>query len=206
MSVDEESLLTITKAAERAGVSRLTIRGWIVQGYLRATKVDNLLRIAPADLIATQQQQHAGDVLPRWRADPAHAGRRLRHYREAAGLDQPHLAQRVGISPEALSNLERGHRAPLIRTVHRLAAALGIPPADLVRDAPVPGLTTMSVSEVATELGVPPERVQSWLRDGILPGQKVSHAWHIPRVAVLELERSGHLRGTSRRLAPRYRG
>src|SRR5512139_1135336 len=104
------------------------------------------MRIDPADLIAAQQQQHAGEVLPRWRADPVRAGRRLRHYREAAGLDQPHLAQRVGISHEALSTLERGHRAPVIRTVHRLAAALGIPAAELVSEAPVTGLTTMSVA------------------------------------------------------------
>jgi hypothetical protein len=53
---------------------------------------------------------------------------------------------------------------------------------------------------------VPAERVQIWLREGQLAGTKVSGQWRVPAVVVAELDRSGRLRGRSRRLDPRYRG
>jgi hypothetical protein len=53
---------------------------------------------------------------------------------------------------------------------------------------------------------VPTGRVQRWLKQGQLAGTKVSGQWRVPAVVVAELDRSGRLRGGSRRLDPRYRG
>jgi excisionase family DNA binding protein len=64
----------------------------------------------------------------------------------------------------------------------------------------------LTLTEAAARLEVPPARVRSWLQQGHLPGTRVSQQWRVPAVAVMELERSGRLRGRSRRLDPRYRG
>jgi predicted ATPase/transcriptional regulator with XRE-family HTH domain len=52
----------------------------------------------------------------------------LRRYREAAGLSQEELAERAGVSGQAVSALERGERRhPYPATVRQLAEALGLP-------------------------------------------------------------------------------
>jgi predicted ATPase/DNA-binding CsgD family transcriptional regulator/DNA-binding XRE family transcriptional regulator len=55
----------------------------------------------------------------------------LRRYRVAAGLTQEALAERAGLSPRGISDLERGARTrPYLATVRRLAEALGLSDAD----------------------------------------------------------------------------
>ncbi len=55
-------------------------------------------------------------------------GTRLRRLREAAGLTQEELAGRAGLTPNAISDLERGkRRRPYPHTVRSLADALGLP-------------------------------------------------------------------------------
>ena len=52
-------------------------------------------------------------------------GKRLRRLREAAALTQEELAGRAGLSPNAISDLERGRRRrPYPHTVRSLADAL----------------------------------------------------------------------------------
>src|SRR3712207_9404963 len=54
-------------------------------------------------------------------------GSRLRRLWEAAGLTQEELALRAGLSPRAISALERGERKrPYLHTVRTLADALGL--------------------------------------------------------------------------------
>jgi predicted ATPase/transcriptional regulator with XRE-family HTH domain len=54
-------------------------------------------------------------------------GEQLRHYREAAGFSQEGLAERAGLSANAISALERGERKrPHPDTLRRLAEALGL--------------------------------------------------------------------------------
>jgi predicted ATPase/transcriptional regulator with XRE-family HTH domain/Tfp pilus assembly protein PilF len=54
-------------------------------------------------------------------------GERLRRYREAAGYSQEALAERAGLSANAISALERGERKrPYPDTLRRLAEALGL--------------------------------------------------------------------------------
>jgi transcriptional regulator with XRE-family HTH domain len=51
---------------------------------------------------------------------------RLKDLREAAGLTQGELAQRAGVTTDAISRLERGDRKPTWETVLSLAKVLGV--------------------------------------------------------------------------------
>jgi DNA-binding XRE family transcriptional regulator len=51
---------------------------------------------------------------------------RLKVLREKAGLTQAQLAQKAGLSPQAIAALEQGTRGPTWETVRRLAMALGV--------------------------------------------------------------------------------
>lgn len=190
--------LTRKQAAALVGVHEQTIVGWQTSGHLRRP-------FTVEAVLAAQHVVHLGDVIPRWRADRVRAGQRLRALREAAGLTQLHLSTRVGITHEALSNLERGKLAASAPTVRQLSQALGVAPVQFVDDTPI-GLTLLSTVEAGQRLDVPPARVRFWMRNGVLPGVKVSGQWRVPAIAVAELARSGRLRGASRRLDPRFRG
>ena len=65
--------------------------------------------------------------------DPA----RLTLAREAAGLTQTELAKRIGVTPGAISQFERGYSRPTMATVRELSLALGFPPAFLVAAEPL---------------------------------------------------------------------
>jgi excisionase family DNA binding protein len=198
-------LLTIDEAAQRAGVSRETVRSWIARGQVSSVRIDRRRRIHPDALTAARDVAQLRRVEPTWRRNPRRAGQRLRLLREAAGLNQQELAARSGLTHEEISRLELGQQAPLIGTVRALSRALEVAPAVFVARttiAPV-GLTT---AEAAARLEVPAGRVQTWLRRGLLGGTKVSGVWRVPVAAVVDLERRERLRGRSRRLDPRYRG
>ena len=197
--------LSVREAARWAGVSRDVIQGWITHGRLAATVVDGRRRIRLADVRGVQATVHLGWVIPAWRADPARAGTRLRALREAHGWTQQHLAVRSGLTHEAISRLELGRRHPMAATVAALAQALDVPAERFVDQASL-GLSLLPVGEAAARLGVPAQRLQGWLRLGVVDGTKVSGQWRIPAIAVTELGRSGRLRGQSRRLDPRYHG
>jgi transcriptional regulator with XRE-family HTH domain len=55
-----------------------------------------------------------------------HFARRLREVRERAGLSAYALAQKAGLSRQAVSHLELGEREPGWQTVQLLALALGV--------------------------------------------------------------------------------
>ena len=61
-------------------------------------------------------------------------GRNVRQARQAAGLSQEALADRAGIDRTYVSGVERGVRNPTVTIVARLAEAMGVPAADLLRD------------------------------------------------------------------------
>lgn len=204
---DGDTVLTRRAAAARVGVTPATVTGWIRSGYLAVVRPDpggHHGNIRPADLEAAHDIAHAGGIVPRWRQDPKFAASRLRALRETTGWTQQRLAAETGLTHEAISHLEQGRRVPKARTIRTLAAILGVRPEVFVSTEPL-GLSTLSVAETATQLGVTTERVQDWLSAGILEGRKVSGRWRIPAIAVAELDRSGRLRGRSRRLDPRYR-
>jgi plasmid maintenance system antidote protein VapI/DNA-binding XRE family transcriptional regulator len=76
-------------------------------------------------------------------ADTILNGPRLRELRRARGITLQLLADRASISPAAVSMLERNLRnRPTITTVTALAAALNVPPADLLTTTPPPAPET----------------------------------------------------------------
>jgi predicted ATPase/DNA-binding XRE family transcriptional regulator len=89
-------------------------------------------------------------------------GQQLRHFREAAGYSQEALAERAGLSPNAISALERGERKrPYPDTLRRLAEALGLDDAQRTRLAssvsrapktPRPAAPVLNELAVASEL------------------------------------------------------
>src|SRR5687767_11437163 len=198
-------LLTVTEAARHTGLPRSIVSSWVTTGQLPAVRINGRRYVRSEDVIATQAHALEGEVVPAWRQNRRRAGKRLRAIREAAGLNQIQLAASSGLTHEAISRLETGRCWPYAETVRKLARALGVEPERFIsRDSS--GLTLMTVAEAASRLGVPPGRVQTWLRKGQVSGTKVSGEWRVPSVVIAELARSGRLRGRSGRLDPRFRG
>jgi predicted ATPase/transcriptional regulator with XRE-family HTH domain len=94
-------------------------------------------------------------------------GEVLRRYRLAAGLSQEALAERAGVSPRGVSDLERGlSRAPRPETLARLTEALrleggarralataaGYPPVDDALESPVAALASATRGAIQTAL------------------------------------------------------
>ncbi|WP_406014313.1 helix-turn-helix domain-containing protein [Streptomyces sp. NBC_00984] len=63
-----------------------------------------------------------------------HVGEQIRNRRLAANLTQQALAESAGLEKQAISHIENGHASPRLDTVWRLAQALGVGVADLVRE------------------------------------------------------------------------
>jgi len=63
-------------------------------------------------------------------------GRNVRAARQRAGLSQEDLALEAEMKRSYLSDLERGVRNPSVRALGRLAKALGVEAAELLRDPP----------------------------------------------------------------------
>lgn len=61
-------------------------------------------------------------------------GATIRAYRQARNLTQEQVAEAIERTPEAVSNIERGHSLPSLDTMERLAAAFGIALADFFAD------------------------------------------------------------------------
>ena len=55
----------------------------------------------------------------------------LRELREAAVLTQMELAERAGVSADAIRDIENGRVQPRPRTLRKIAEALGINPVEL---------------------------------------------------------------------------
>jgi transcriptional regulator with XRE-family HTH domain len=86
----------------------------------------------PADVTGRSLRYVVGDdgeveVLGSAPGTRAQIGQQVRAQRVAAGLSQAELARRIGVSPSALSQVERGRHGLSGETLTRLWAALGIP-------------------------------------------------------------------------------
>ena len=60
-------------------------------------------------------------------------GRNVRRLREAQGLPQDELAHRAGIHVTYLSGVENGHRNITLNVLSRIAGALGVSEAEIVK-------------------------------------------------------------------------
>jgi transcriptional regulator with XRE-family HTH domain len=65
--------------------------------------------------------------------DTRRLGKILREVRREAGLSQEELADRAGIHPTYVSQIERGLKSPTMRMLARLAKALGTTPGKIIR-------------------------------------------------------------------------
>jgi transcriptional regulator with XRE-family HTH domain len=63
-------------------------------------------------------------------------GVRLRAFRERQGWSLRMLAQRCGLSINAISRIERGENSPTVSSLHRLATALAVPITDFFLEKP----------------------------------------------------------------------
>jgi transcriptional regulator with XRE-family HTH domain len=61
-------------------------------------------------------------------------GRNLRRARQDRDLTQEEVAQRSGVHATEVSRIEAGKRDPKVSTVERLAAAVEVPPGELLRE------------------------------------------------------------------------
>ena len=66
-------------------------------------------------------------------ATPA-VGQRIRLLREQQGFSLRALAERCGLSVNAISKIERGENSPTVASLHLLASALGVPITEFFRD------------------------------------------------------------------------
>ena len=59
-------------------------------------------------------------------------GDRLREVRTRRLLTQEELAEKSGVSPSTVANIERDHREPHFRTIRKFAKALDVEPTELI--------------------------------------------------------------------------
>ncbi len=85
-------------------------------------------------------------------------GERLRDLRERAGLSQRELAQRAGIAPSTLSEIESGAYIPNLRVTVALAEALGVPLESLLRPQPSSLQAILRTIETPANVGA----LQQW--------------------------------------------
>jgi transcriptional regulator with XRE-family HTH domain len=90
-------------------------------------------------------------------------GDRLQRLRTSAGLSLGEVAKRMGVSAPSVSGWEKGRARPTRGRIVKLAAILGVPPADLIDDAApeeFQELVDRSREQIAHAAGVSPDRVR----------------------------------------------
>lgn len=105
-------------------------------------------------------------------------GDRIRHYR--GGRRQDAVAGLVGISPDYLSQIERGLKVPSLPILYALAQELGVPASALLSEHPPPEEATSDGLDTAVGralLGYGPARSDRPVAAGVLR-DRVESAWH----------------------------
>lgn len=139
--------------------------------------------------------------------DEAVLGQRIRQLREHQGLSSRALARAAGLSETYVSQIERGRETPSLKTLAKIARALGVPLGDLVDEGgkakePVELKELLTSEETPVlyqgkALPVDTKRKVVQMLDAALslreePKLEAVGAWHegrqpIPREAILEL-------------------
>ena len=79
-------------------------------------------------------------------------GARIARYRQEAGLSQEKLAEKVGIRPETVSRLERGHSLPSIETIAKISKVLSVELHELVNLGPTTRASNVAIENLVTAL------------------------------------------------------
>jgi transcriptional regulator with XRE-family HTH domain len=90
-------------------------------------------------------------------------GEEVRRRRETLGLSGAQLAQRAGLAPSAVSQIETGKRTPSSASVIKLAAALGVEVGDLYPKGQAPLPDMQEYVDVLIERGFPAKQIAAWL-------------------------------------------
>ena len=142
--IDGQEFRTISEAAAVAGVSAQTLRVWEAKNLLSPIRTQGGQRLYSATAASRAREiaqlRHERGWNPAaiatalaGRPDgsgvggPPRHGAHLRDARKARGMTIKELATRVGISPAALSALERGEAAESSAIIARIADALLVP-------------------------------------------------------------------------------
>ena len=67
--------------------------------------------------------------------DAIEVGKRVKKYRENAGLTQNALATRAGIAPSYVPDIEKGKKCPTVQTLGYICFGLGITLAEFFRES-----------------------------------------------------------------------
>lgn len=67
--------------------------------------------------------------------DAIEVGKRVKQYRENAGLTQNALATRAGVAPSYIPDIEKGKKCPTVQTLGYICFGLGITLAEFFRDS-----------------------------------------------------------------------
>ncbi len=95
-------------------------------------------------------------------------GRMIRKGREAAGLRQDELAERVGLTRTSITNIEKGKQRIQIHTLYAIAQALNISPLTLL-----PSVVSAARDETVEEnLSTESAAVKQWVRQLLAPGKR----------------------------------
>lgn len=86
--------------------------------------------------------------------------REVRRRREATGMTLETLAQRSGLTPNYIGNIENGQRDPSLTTLFKLADGLGLPAGELIGGAG-------GLSAAANEFGQLLEKAPNEVRDSV---------------------------------------
>ncbi|MCL4425540.1 MAG: helix-turn-helix domain-containing protein [Firmicutes bacterium] len=126
--------LTLKELADRVGLSTSYLSE--VERELKRPSIEalerltGLLRIPLGSLIPVTQAYDAGMAT----GMSGRLGKKLKQLRESMDLSQAELAQRAGLSGGLIGQIESGKTRPSLKTVQRLADALGVSPCYLVSD------------------------------------------------------------------------
>jgi transcriptional regulator with XRE-family HTH domain len=91
----------------------------------------------PPDSVRDRAASPEAKVSP---GDPEGIGQRLKALRRAQGLTLAQVAERTGISVGTLSQTERGHVSPTVRTIFAVSSALNVAPAWVIDPDSSPAL------------------------------------------------------------------
>ena len=92
-------------------------------------------------------------------------GDRLRTYRNRAGLNQEELAEKAGVHPTYIGQLERGEKNATLETVEKVARALSLP-FEVLFEAIIEGDASNAVARECYELVTAlPEKEQQAILD-----------------------------------------
>ncbi len=67
--------------------------------------------------------------------DAIEVGKRVKNFREKAGLTQNGLATRAGVAPSYIPDIEKGKKCPTVQTLGYICFGLGITLAEFFRDS-----------------------------------------------------------------------